>query len=142
MQFHANSKWMKCARNWSICIWSTEREYSYFDSWLENSSSICDEQNTIKFGLFEKQTKFEKICLMVLTNQLIYLVNVKTIRKIFSNHVYFSKSPNFTHISSSQYLHIAANRCFSLDVYTEENRGLIRLTLHGFGFLHIGRWNI
>ena len=33
---------------------------------------------------------------MVLTNQLIYLVNVKTMRKIFfSNYVCFSKSPNF-----------------------------------------------
>ena len=40
-----------------------------------------------KFGLSEKHTKFEKIFLMVLTNQLIYLVNVKTMRKIFSNYV-------------------------------------------------------
>ena len=32
---------------------------------------------------------------MVLTNQLIYLVNVKTMRKIFSNYVCFSKSPKF-----------------------------------------------
>ena len=38
---------------------------------------------TIKFGLSEKHTKFEKIFLMVLTNQLIYLVNVKIMRKIF-----------------------------------------------------------
>ena len=37
----------------------------------------------IKFGLSEKHTKFEKIFLMVLTNQLIYLV--KTTRKIFLN---------------------------------------------------------
>ena len=37
----------------------------------------------IKFGLSEKHTKFEKIFLMVLTNQLVYLVNVKTMRKIF-----------------------------------------------------------
>ena len=50
----------------------------------------------IKFGLAEKHTKFEKIFLMVLTNQLIYLVNVKTMRKIFSNYECFSKSPNFT----------------------------------------------
>jgi hypothetical protein len=32
---------------------------------------------------------------MVLTNQLIYLVNIKTMRTIFSNYVCFSKSPNF-----------------------------------------------
>ena len=51
----------------------------------------------LKFGLSEKHTKFEKIFLMVLTNQLIYLVNVKTMRKIFSNYVCFSKSPNFTY---------------------------------------------
>ena len=37
----------------------------------------------IKFGISEKHTKFEKIFLMVLTNQLIYLVKVKTMRKIF-----------------------------------------------------------
>ena len=50
----------------------------------------------LKFGLSEKHTKFKKIFLMVLTNQLIYLVNGKTMRKIFSNYVCFSKSPNFT----------------------------------------------
>ena len=33
---------------------------------------------------------------MVLTNQLIYLVNIKTMRRIFSNYVCFFKSPNFT----------------------------------------------
>ena len=49
----------------------------------------------LKFGLSEKHTKSEKNFLMVLTNQLIYLVNVKTMRKIFSNYVCFSKSPNF-----------------------------------------------
>ena len=49
----------------------------------------------VKFGLSEKRTKFEKIFLVVLTNQLIYLVNIKTMRKIFSNYVCFSKSPNF-----------------------------------------------
>ena len=49
----------------------------------------------VKFGLSEKHTKFEKIFLMVLTNQLIHLVNVKTMRKIFSNYVCFSKSLNF-----------------------------------------------
>ena len=48
----------------------------------------------VKFGLSEKHTKFEKIFLMLLTNQLIYLVNVKTMRKIFSNYVCFSKRPN------------------------------------------------
>ena len=37
----------------------------------------------VKFGLSEKHTKFEKIFLMVLTNQLIYSVNVKTMREIF-----------------------------------------------------------
>ena len=51
----------------------------------------------LKFGFSEKHTKFEKIFLMVLTNQLIYLVNVKTMRKIFSNYVYFSKVQNLNH---------------------------------------------
>ena len=49
----------------------------------------------LKFGLSEKHTKFEKIFLMVLTNQLIYFVNVKTTRKIFSNYVCLSESLNF-----------------------------------------------
>ena len=50
----------------------------------------------VKLGLSEKDTKFEKIFIVVLTNQLIYLVQVNTMRKIFSNYVRFSKSPNFT----------------------------------------------
>ena len=59
-------------------------QYMYYDSKL------------LKFGLSEKHTKFEKkIFLRVLTVQLIYLVNVKTMRKIFSNYVCFSKSQNF-----------------------------------------------
>ena len=56
----------------------------------------------VKFGLSEKHTKFEKIFFMVLTNQLIYLVNLKTMRKIFSNYVCFSKSPNFKNASSKK----------------------------------------
>ena len=55
-----------------------------------------DQLFSLKFGLSEKHTKFEKIFLVVLTNQLINLVNIKTMRKIFSNYVCFSKSPNFT----------------------------------------------
>ena len=55
----------------------------------------------LKFGLSEKHTKFEKIFLMVLTNQRIYLVNVKTMSKIFSNYVYFSKSPNVKNSTSN-----------------------------------------
>jgi hypothetical protein len=53
---------------------------------------LIENEWVLKFGLSEKHTKFEKIFLVVLTNQLIYLVNVKTIRKIFSNYVCFSKS--------------------------------------------------
>ena len=51
--------------------------------------------NRLKLGLSQRHTKFEKIFFMVLTNQLINLVNVKTTRKIFSNYECFSKSPNF-----------------------------------------------
>ena len=40
------------------------------------SSELCMEFH-LKFGLFEKYTNFEKIFLMALTNQLIYLVNVR-----------------------------------------------------------------
>ena len=40
-------------------------------------------QYLLKFGLYEKHTKFEKIFFMVLTNQLIYLVNVKTMEDFF-----------------------------------------------------------
>ena len=50
----------------------------------------------LKFEHSEKHTKTEKkIIIMVLTNQLIYLVNIKTMSKIFPNYVCFSKSPNF-----------------------------------------------
>ena len=58
---------------------------------------MCDQHdlNEVKFGLSEKHTKFEKIFLKVLTNQLIYLIYIKTMRNIFSNYMCFSKSPNF-----------------------------------------------
>ena len=50
----------------------------------------------LKFGLSEKHTKFDKIFLMVLTNQLIYLAgNVKTIRKILSIFVAFLDNMHF-----------------------------------------------
>ena len=48
-----------------------------------NNSNFDHFFDQLKFGLSEKHTKFEKIFLMVLTNQLIYLVNVKTMRNIF-----------------------------------------------------------
>ena len=62
---------------------------SYLSTW-KLVRSFWQKQLTVKFRLSEKHTKFEKKILMVLTNQLIYFVNVKTMRKIFS------KSPNFT----------------------------------------------
>ena len=65
---------------------------------LELAFTICI---FLKYGLSEKYTKFEKLFLMVLTNQLIYLVNVKTMRKILSSYVCFSKSPNFMNTFSS-----------------------------------------
>ena len=64
-------------------------------NWVKKFSPVVFKISQVKFGLSEKHTKFEKIFLMVLTNQLIYLVNIKTMRKIFSNYVCFSKSPNF-----------------------------------------------
>ena len=66
------------------------------ETFVGKSSRFLSENPEVKFGLSEKHTKFEKIFLMVLTNQLIYLVNIKTMRKIFSNYACFSKSPNFT----------------------------------------------
>ena len=47
------------------------------------SEVLPENQQHLMLGLFEKHAKFEKICLMVLTNQLIYLVDVKIIRQIF-----------------------------------------------------------
>jgi hypothetical protein len=56
----------------------------------------CNSDNEItfvKFRLSEKHTKVEQIFLMVLINQLIYLVNVKTTRKIlFKLYVLLKKS--------------------------------------------------
>ena len=51
---------------------------------------------SVKLGLSEKHTKFEKIFLMVLTNQLIYLVKTKTMRNFFSNYLC---SSNKIHLS-------------------------------------------
>ena len=55
---------------------------------------------------------------MVLTNQLIYLVNVKTIRKIFSNYVCFSKSSNFKdYIHNIQRINTLFSYCFQFFVF-------------------------
>ena len=54
---------------------------------------VC--RHLVKFGLSEKHTIFEKIFLMALKNQLIYLVNAKPMRKIFSNYVCFLIFRNF-----------------------------------------------
>ena len=102
-------------KNLNICItymYLNERKYSLFQivADISNIAAVLLQcilsifpasvhqfyaYKLVKFRLFEKHSKFEKIFLMVLTNQLIYLVNVKTIRKIFSNYVCFSKSLNF-----------------------------------------------
>ena len=50
---------------------------------LKNSEFKGSEKFLVKFRLSEKHTKFQKIFLVVLTNQLIYLINVKTTREIF-----------------------------------------------------------
>ena len=47
---------------------------------------------SLMFKLSEKYTEFEK---NLLRGLYIYLVNVQTLRKIFSNFVCFSESPNF-----------------------------------------------
>ena len=46
----------------------------------------------IKFGPSEKHTEFEK---NLPHGLYIYFVNFQTMRKIFSNYVGFSESPNF-----------------------------------------------
>ena len=56
---------------------------NYFGPKVHNHNYAPINCIMLKFGLSEKHTKFEKIFLMVLTNQLIYLVNVKIMRKIF-----------------------------------------------------------
>ena len=73
--------------------------------------------SSFKFRLSEKYTKFEKIFLMVLTNQLIYLVNIKTMTKIFSNYVCFSESPNF-------------NRTALCDLKREKNSKQVTVPYH------------
>ena len=88
----------------------------------------------IKFGLSEKHTKFEKIFLMVLTNQLIYLENVKTMRKIFSDHVYFSKSLNFT-IQSILNFQIRQKLFFKVLLYECPLRHMTDSSLQSIGII-------
>ena len=70
------------ANSKSFCLWYVSNLYWF--SWL-------DLMSLVKLGLSEKRTKSEKIFLVVLTNQLIYLVNVKTIRQIFQIMCAFQK---------------------------------------------------
>ena len=57
-----------------------------------------------------------KIFLMVLTNKLIYLVDVKTMRKIFSKYVCFSESPNFIWDNYWGWLSRSTGRSFVLSL--------------------------
>ena len=89
------------SRSWTELGW-------YFFLLLSNLKQFADSElvdmvicilkllvNQVKFGLSEKRTKFEKIFLMVLTNQL------KTMWKIFSNSN--SKRPNFNNIQNDYF---------------------------------------
>ena len=67
-----------------------KKDWNYI---IKSNVAFVKSKAKLKFILSEKHTKFDKIFLMVVTNQLIYLVNVKTMRKILSNYVSFSKSP-------------------------------------------------
>ena len=60
--------------------------------WDIFSIFILCQCKALKFGLSEKHTKICVIFLM-LCSLYIYLVNVQTIRKIFSNFLCFSESP-------------------------------------------------
>ena len=64
-----------------VFYWSPLQDW--IDIMRKHGFSVVHISFYIKFGLFEKHTKFEKNFLTVLTNQIIYLVNVKTIRQIF-----------------------------------------------------------
>ena len=73
---------------------------SKFTKWQLFSPKWCQAViSFLKLGLSEKHTKFEKIFFMVLTSQLIYLVNLKTTRKIFpfmcSSHKVRTLLPGF-----------------------------------------------
>ena len=59
--------------------------------WHRNSTSL----DSLKFGLFEKHSKFEKNLPHGFDKSADSQVNVKTMRKIFSKFVRFSESPNF-----------------------------------------------
>ena len=69
-------------REWELQLKSHANSDIHF-SQNPRTKFIVKKWHDLKFGLSEKHTKFEKIFLMVLTNQVIYLVNVKSMRKIF-----------------------------------------------------------
>ena len=88
-------------------VCTEKSNYNCVVTWGSLSFLYFSGSSSLKFGLSEKHTKFEKIFIMVLTNQLIYLVKVKTMKNIFSNSVCFSKSLNFNphheHFCMKQY---------------------------------------
>ena len=81
-----------------FCLWKVDCFLKY----------IIMRPNALKFGISEKHTKFEKnlpysfyIYLFKdeLLKHLLDLLNVQTLKKIFSNYVCFSESPNFMNFS-------------------------------------------
>ena len=61
---------------------------------------------------------------MVLTNQLIYLVNIKTMRKIFSNYVCFSKSLNFTVTFDQKFAKLNSRPVYCSQLYSKSKVNL------------------
>ena len=83
-----NDNGQKLSQNFSHGLWVHGEKF-----WTHGAT-----ENTPHFKVrtfWETYKIWKKIFLMVLINQLIYLVKVKTMRKIFSNHVCFSKSPKY-----------------------------------------------
>ena len=66
-----------------VCTKNVQVLILYLSYFITTVNEIGLKIVRVKFRLSEKHSKFEKIFLMVLTYQLIYLVNFKTMRKIF-----------------------------------------------------------
>ena len=87
--------WQNSNGKYEISLWAKSR-CSSMDPNAWKKEHTYEVGFFLKFGLYEKHTKFEKIFLMVLTNRLIYLVNFKTMRMIAKFFVVLSEKLYFT----------------------------------------------
>ena len=120
LEFKENECFRRLEKSGSFVPFDKKNTFSFFQSFssplpwsecpkvlheinqtFEYSKECGVSKSYVKFGLSEKHTKICTIFLMLWT--FTYIVNVQSMRQIFSNFVCLSESPNFNFIPKTMW---------------------------------------